>query len=604
MNAERGQYGESMAVDSTLHDVTEPAGFVETLTWHAECTPARPAVVYCTATEGGLAERAVSFTALDGAARRIAGWLGEHRRRGDRVLLPFPAGLDFVRAFVGCLYAGLVPVPAPLPGGHRYQIARTTGIAMDSGASLVITDRASLPVVTRWAREEVDAGLLVVDHDEIVTTGGSAPVAPAPERDALAFLQYTSGSTSEPKGVMVSHGNLVHNIDLMRRTLGWTEDMRFCSWLPAYHDMGLIAMLLAPLYLGGGTVLLSPTDFLKRPYRWLELIDRYDARVSTAPNFGYELCARRISDEQAARLDLSRWSYACNGAEPINPDTLARFAAKFAPAGFRPEALIPGYGLAETTLFVSASKPDRAPTITRVDADSLARHDFRPDPDGVRMVSSGVVNEPGGLDVRIADPATGAPLADGRIGEILVGGGSVTQGYWHREAETRRAFGADGFLHTGDLGAIRAGELYITGRIKEMLVIRGRNLYPHDIEREVGAVDPMLADLPCCVFSVPAPEEEVVVLQELRVRGVPEQTLRELAGRIKNALGTALGVRVAGVSFLRLGAVRRTTSGKIQRTLMRDLFSSGALDPVHEDLDPVLRRRYRPVPETADLVSR
>ncbi len=468
----------------------------------------------------------------------------------------------------------------------------------------------------RWLDGERDAlPELTVATVESAQEAGDAdawhewPVGP----EALCFLQYTSGSTSEPKGVMVPHGALVHNLRLMRDCHGWHGGMTWCSWLPAYHDMGLIAMMLAPLYLGGTAVLMSSTDFLKRPVSWLRLIERHRAEISCAPNFAYDLCARRLTEEQTAGLDLSSWRYACNGAEPVDAATLTRFAERFAGAGFSARSLLPGYGLAEATLYVSGTRADRPPVVLRADPSALAGGEVaeaEPGSTAQELVSSGIVR---GLDVRVVDPGTRAELSEGRVGEIWIRGGSVALGYWNRAEETRRTFGAatadgdTGFLRTGDLGALRAGELYVTGRIKEMIIVHGRNLYPHDIERELRDLAPAFADLPAAVFAVRpggahAPEE-IVAVQEVRGRGLSGEELAALARTARAGLARRLGVRVGGVALVKAGRIRRTTSGKIQRTLMRGLFEGGELQPLHEELAPELATAFRSGGRTRETPS-
>jgi acyl-CoA synthetase (AMP-forming)/AMP-acid ligase II len=572
---------------------------VAALRRNAEATPDKPAVIHSRRIADGVGELTLSYAELDRAAAATAIWLRERCRAGDRALLLYPNGLDFVTAFLGCLYAGVTPVPAPLPEVNRTSADRTASIARDCLPAIVLTDAVNLWAVSaRLHQNGLESVPAVATDTEALPDPAGWRDLPC-DPDSLALLQYTSGSTSDPKGVMVSHGNLMHNFEVEQRLLGWTGDMRFCSWLPVYHDMGLISMLLVPLFLGGTAIVMSPTDFLKHPVGWLQLIDRHGVVASGAPNFAFDLCRRRVTDDQVAALDLSRWRYACNGSEPIDHRTLRLFAERFAPAGFRAEALTPGYGMAEATLFVAGTRPAGLPVVTPVNAESLRKNVFEPvsaDGDGQALVSSGVVD---GLDVRVVDPVSAEVLPDTAVGEIWIRGGSVAQGYWRKEEQTERTFrartstGEGDFLRTGDLGVLHDGELYITGRIKELLIIHGRNLYPADIEALVRDLGEPFASLPCCAFSVPAPHEEVVIVQEVRRRGLDEVAMRTLAATIRTTLSRKLDIRVAGVVLTRLGQIRKTTSGKTQRLAVRELFMSDLLLTLYEDLDPKLRDRYR-----------
>ncbi|MGW6980810.1 fatty acyl-AMP ligase [Streptomyces sp. NPDC054932] len=585
--------------------------FPDFIVRHARNQPERPAAVFA---RHGLPDERLTYAELDTAARRVAVRLtGLGVLPGSRVLLLLPTGLDFVKAFLGCMYAGAVPVPAPQPGGQRHHLARTAGIARDAGVTAVLTDGADLDEITAWLRED---GLDGVVCETVATTeaAGDAAAWSRPVHtdgdaggeaggEALAFLQYTSGSTSEPKGVMVSHRNLLHNIDLIRTRLRIDSSDSVCSWLPMYHDMGLIGLLLMPLRLGLTTTLMSAVDFLKRPFMWLEVVARQQVTITSAPSFAYDLCARRLTDEQVAGLDLSRWRVACNGAEPIDPAVLDRFAKRFAPSGFRSEFFLPCYGMAETTLFISGREPQDEPLVLSVDAAALERDALvpvAPDRPGSPLVSCGTVSD---LEARIVDPKTAEALPDGLVGEIWVRGGSVARGYWAKEEQTRETFRARiagsseedgaGFLRTGDLGAFLDGELYVTGRLKEMMIVNGRNLYPQDIERDVRTVHPSLASLATAVFSVPAPQEQLVIVQEVRPAGLDGVTPAELAASIRSLIGERLGARVSNVVLVRPGRVEKTTSGKIRRGLMRERFMRSGIEVLHEVLDPAVRDAFR-----------
>ncbi|MEZ0090164.1 fatty acyl-AMP ligase [Streptacidiphilus sp. EB129] len=574
-------------------------GLVGRLRRHASENPDRVAALFMRGESQEPTPVQLNYAELDRTARSTAAWLQRRTSPGDRVLLLHPQGLDLVTSFAACLYAGVAPVVVPVPGGHAHQAARTAGIAADCGAAVALTDSGTYLEVAAWLELPGTPPLecAVTDIDELAPPEEWTDPGIGPEQ--LAFLQYTSGSTSDPRGVVVTHANLEHNITLLCEIFGWTPEMRFCGWVPMFHDMGLIITVLVPLYLGTTTVLMTATSFLKRPYLWLELIDRYDVQVSCAPNFAYDLCVRRLTDEQVDSLDLSRWVCAVNGAEPIDAATLDRFTKRFAPSGFRNETFAPAYGMAETTLGVSGTAVGVAPVLRRVDSAALERNVLVPaaaDGESVTLVGCGRV---GSLDVRIVAPDTGVELPEGRIGEIWVRGDSVTGGYWQRPELTETLFRADitdgdrGFLRTGDLGALFDGELHITGRIKEMLIIRGRNLYPHDIEREARALDPRFEGRLTSVFAVPGQDDEIVVVQEVRGTALDEEELSGLAQLVRDELGRSLGVRVSNVVLVRPGQVRRTTSGKLQRSLMRELFMKDELTPLHEELGADVRRRYR-----------
>ncbi|MCK9877845.1 fatty acyl-AMP ligase [Frankia sp. Ag45/Mut15] len=576
--------------------------FVRMLTQHAERAPDRQAVIFCRNSLGGDIEQSLSYAELDRAARLIAAGLAECCARGDRVLLLYPQGLDFVCGFVGCLYAGLLPVVAP-PTGDRAKLGRIALIAADAEISAILTVPAEHASVADVLAAEGHPPVPILDIGDLVHPDTAAPWQPVQaEPGDTAFLQYTSGSTSTPRGVVVSHGNLVHNIRLLLAGLGWEPGQVCCGWIPMFHDMGLILTLLSPLYLGTTTVLLAPSDFLRRPYRWLHLVSRYRATITAAPNFAYELCVRRVTDAQLADLDLdlSAWRIAVCGAEPVDAGTLRRFADRFAPAGFRLSSFAPGYGLAETTLALSTTHVDEPPRIREVDAEQLAAHRLVPATGGrsTALVASGRI---GDNDVRIIDPQTRQELPDGLVGEVWVRGASVTGGYWRRPDLTaelfqaRTAGGETGFLRTGDLGCTEDSWLFVTGRLKEVLIVHGRNLYPQDIERELCGLHAAFGERTSSAFSVPAPTEEIVVVQEIRPAGLAAP-LPELASLVKARLSSSLGTRVANVVFVAPGRVPRTTSGKLQRGLLRDRFMRNELKVLFEDLLPELRRRYRANP--------
>ena len=450
----------------------EHRSFVELMCARAAEHGDRTALIFSADPLRAEADETVTYGELDRSAREVAALLQDRFSAGDRLLVLHPSGPGFARSLLGCMYAGMVPVPAPPPDGRqRRQADRLAAIARDAGAAGALADGTDLEALESWAKEQDLEGVTVLAprsaEDEPPAANRWRP--PAADPHAPAFLQYTSGSTDDPKGVIVDHANLLANAGLLAAIAGMSADRPVGGWLPLYHDFGLIGLLLTPLVLGGRSALMPPTAFLKRPHTWLTLIDRHGIDFSPAPNFAYDLCVQRITDEQLARLDLSRWRCAVNGAEPVQAATVEAFTRRFAAAGLRPEAMLPGYGMAETTLVVSGDRPARRAVITEVDAAAFERGELLA-PAGRRRtapVSSGPAEH---LDIRIIDPDAGRTLPDGRVGEDLGERPDVSHGYWGRPAETRRVFdavtpdGESGFLRTGDLGILHEGELYVTGR--------------------------------------------------------------------------------------------------------------------------------------------
>lgn len=564
----------------SVADIGDANSLHEIVRYHAFSDPSREALRYL---QGSTLDGTVlTYGDLDRAASAVADQLTRTCEPGDRCLLLYPFGPEFIVAFLGCLYAGVVAVPTPLPGRYRHERRRIHSIAQDSGAVLALTDEASRSDVLDWMHEDQIDGLQVVvtgvvteqaDHREPMTVG----------RDTLAMLQYTSGSTGDPKGVMLKHGNLLDNIGSINRTFSFDENTVFGGWIPHFHDMGLIGQLLPALVVGSRCIVMSPRSFAYRPHMWLKMIEEFDIDWSPAPNFAYELCCRRITDEQLAKLDLSRWRYAVNGSEPIHAKTLNAFAERFAPAGFRAESFTPCYGMAETAVFISGDPAP--PTIITVDAETLEDNKVveASEDRAVRtLVSCGV---PGEFDVRIVDPAAGYQLPSGAVGEIWISGASVSAGYWNNPDATEQTFageldGIDGvFLRTGDLGVLYEDKLYVTGRIKEMMTMHGRNLYPYDVEHELRSAHPQLAGGVGAVFTVTeehSTDPGMVITHEVK-GSRSEDELRELAIGMKETIAREMGATAACVALLRPGTVRRTTSGKIQRAEMRALFRAGEL---------------------------
>ncbi len=456
----------------------------------------------------------LTYQALDAQARDIGARLMAQGASGERVLLLYPPGLDYVAGFFGCLYAGAVAVPVYPPRLDR-PLTRFLSIIEDAEPAHALATEAVCAVGEQLMADHRPLRWLATDTLDGSWTERWTP--PALDAEAIAFLQYTSGSTASPKGVMVSHRNLLHNQSLIQRAFGTRPDSKVVGWLPLYHDMGLIGNVLHPMWLGTHCVLLSPLEFLKEPLRWLKAISDFGGTVSGGPNFGFDLCVRKIPPEVRRTLDLSRWTVAFNGAEPIRPETLDRFADAFAVSGFSRDAFVPCYGLAEATLLASGGKPE--PRARGFDPKALEQRRVQRSQDSVarRLVACGDASL-----VKVVDPSTRAELPPEAVGEIWVRGDSVAKGYWGRpevSTETFRATTTSGegpFLRTGDLGFIDEGQLFVAGRIKDMLIIRGRNHYPQDFELTAEESHPGLRPGCGAAFALEVDgEERLVVVHEV-----------------------------------------------------------------------------------------
>ncbi len=542
------------------------------------------------------AEQQISYAELDRWARSIAARLIAAGAEGERVLLLYPPGFAYIAAFFGCLYAGAIAVPAYPPRMNR-NLDRLQAVVNDATARIALTTEEILARTSQfmadWPALEA-LQWIAINHD---TGEGDAWRERFLTADSLAFLQYTSGSTGNPKGVMLTHRNLLENLEAIRRRLGNTPESVGVSWVPPYHDMGLIMGILQSIYVGFPTVLMAPASFVQRPLRWLEAISHYRGTYSCAPNFAYELCMRKVTPEEMQTLDLSSWTCALNGAEPIRRETLERFVEVFGACGFRREAHIPAYGLAESTVFVSGIDRSITPLYQVIDLqrDALERHELvemAPGAEGsVGLVGCGRTHLNHSL--RIVHPETCLECPPDQVGEVWVSGPSVGQGYWQRTEETEQTFrariadtGEGPFLRTGDLGFIRNGELYITGRMKELVIIRGRNYYPQDFERIAEAAHSDLRPGCGAAFSVEANgEEQLVIVYEVNRR--PSGTPEEIFEAIRRAVAQEYDLQVYAISLIQHGSLPKTSSGKIQRRTCRAQFLERRLTVVAEWVRPL-----------------
>jgi len=554
---------------------------------------------------GGEDVAQLSYAGLDLRARAIAAALQRLGAGGQRALLLYPPGLEFVAAFFGCLYAGVVAVPAYPPRSAR-TLPRLLEIARDARPAVALTTTELAAMIGGMAAQVPDlSALRLLATNAVPLDEAAAWTDPGASGSTMAFLQYTSGSTAAPKGVMVTHGNLLHNEEMIRQAFGQTAESVIVGWLPLYHDMGLIGNVMQPLYLGARCVLMSPIAFLQSPKRWLAAISRYRATTSGGPNFAYDLCVRKISPADRADLDLASWDTAFNGAEPVRAETMARFAEAFGGCGFQANAFFPCYGLAEATLFVTggtgSGEVRGAPRVAAFDRALLEAGEARPlpaaDPASRTLVSCGRAWL--GQELAIVDPATLTPCDGGAIGEVWVRGPSVAQGYWQRPVETAETFdgrlardpgepraGAETnpapFLRTGDLGFLDGGELFIAGRLKDLIIIRGRNLYPQDIELTVERSHPALRPGCGAAFSIELGQEErlVVVHEHERTPNdspLDPESVEAIAEAVRRAVAEQHEAQVQQVVLLRAGTIPKTSSGKIQRRACRAALLGGRL---------------------------
>jgi acyl-CoA synthetase (AMP-forming)/AMP-acid ligase II len=534
----------------------------------------------------GTEEAALTYGELHRAALALATRLAGAAQRGDRAVLVFPPGLEFMVAFFGCLIAGIIAVPMMMP---RRNSARDSSAAIVANCEPVIALTTSAFALRGdlQARFERD-GLqwLAVDLD---ADGPHDAGMPLPDSGDIAFLQYTSGSTSDPKGVAVSHVNLLANLEMIRRSLGNTGRSTYVNWVPLYHDMGLILNALQAFYVGAPCVLMAPNGFMQRPLNWLRAIHSYKAEVACSPNFGYDLCVSRYRPEQMEGIDLSNWKVALNGAEPVRAETITRFIETFASHGFRQSAAFPAYGMAEATLLISGGRRGAGHVTRTVSQAALQAHRVTSptdDADAQTLVGCGRALE--GERIAIVDPDRFGRLPAGQVGEIWVSGPNVARRYFRNEAATisglRARIEGDeeaSWLRTGDLGFLdEDGELFVTGRIKELIIIRGINHYPQDIEQTTQRLHPSLRQNGGAAFSVPDEngEEQLAIVQEIERTERNRIDAEELKGLIREGVTDQHELFARHIELIRPGALPKTTSGKIQRGVARKLWLEGRLD--------------------------
>jgi acyl-CoA synthetase (AMP-forming)/AMP-acid ligase II len=561
------------------------SSLVALLARRAELQPDDRAYIFLS--DRGVEEASITFRQLHSAALALAARLKKIVRPGDRAILVFPPGLEFLIAFFGCQIARVIAVPMMVP---RRQSARDSSAAIMANCEPVV----ALTSPAFATRGDVHARFLsghlqwlTVDTTHIEA---GATDLPAPDPQDIAFLQYTSGSTSEPKGVAVSHANLLGNLEMIRRSLGTTKQSTYVNWVPLYHDMGLILNALEAFYVGALCVLMAPNGFMQRPLNWLRAIHRYRGEVACSPNFGFDLCVRRHNADQMQGVDLSSWKVALNGAEPVHAETIKRFIETFGGHGFDPAAVFPAYGMAEATLLIAGGHRGGGHVTRAVSRSGLQTHAVSAPVDHAdiqTLVGCGraLVNE----RIAIVEPDSRRRLPADAVGEIWVNGPNVAQFYWRNPEATRTSLTAQiagehddaNWLKTGDLGFLdETGELFITGRIKDLIIIRGNNHYPQDIEHTVQALHPAFRQNCGAAFSVSddSGEETLVIIQEIERTERNSIDPAEMKGSIREGVANQHELFARHIALIRPGALPKTTSGKIQRSLARRLWLERRFD--------------------------
>ncbi|WP_414578853.1 fatty acyl-AMP ligase [Anabaena sp. CCY 9402-a] len=572
---------------------------VELLQYRAKIQPEKTAFTFLQ--DGEIETGSLTYQSLAQQAKAIASQLqitsnlgdGVPPTVGDRALLLYPPGLEFIAAFFGCLYGGVVAVPA-YPPRRNQNLSRLQAIVADAQATVILTTKSLLPQLQEWFSQNAElAAIKLLATDDLDSNSALNWQPPQLSKDTLAFLQYTSGSTGTPKGVMVSHSNLLHNSECIKKAFELTSESISVSWLPSFHDMGLIDGILQPLYTGFLGVLIPPTSFIQRPICWLKAISKYRATHCGSPNFGYDLCIRKITPQQIQQLDLSSWNSAYSGAEPVCQETLEKFGDILQVCGFRSKALYPCYGLAEATLMVSGGLLQDEPVYCAVETEALENNQVIINQAEDKKVKQLVGCGRAWLDTKIAiaHPENLTQCKPDEIGEIWVSGATVACGYWQRPEETKQTFHAyladtrqGPFLRTGDLGFLRDGELFVTGRIKDVMIIRGRNHYPQDIELTVEQSHPALRPSCGAAFTVTVKgEEKLIVVQE-----VERSWLRKLDGEaviiaIRKAIAQQHELQIYATFLIKTNTISKTSSGKIQRRLCREKLLTGKLEVLASD---------------------
>lgn len=553
--------------------------------------------------DGETSQQTLTYLQLHQQAVQIASYLQSFLSPGDRVLVvyPYSAGLEFIAAFFGCLYAGAIAVTDNPPVSPQAIVKLQTRLESSQCRAILSTKALIEQLKIQFSVEKEEetrrgTSLRWVATDDLLDQNLAIDWQKPPiNGDTVAFLQYTSGSTGTPKGVIVTHGNVLHNSAIIYKAFGHHNHSKGLIWLPLFHDMGLIGGVVQPLYGSFPVTLMSPVALVQKPFRWLEAISEYQTTTSGGPNFAYDLVCRTATPEKLEQLDLSSWDVAFSGAEPVRWDTLKRFAEIFGPCGFKPEAFYPCYGMAETTLFISGGHKHQTPNILWVDPVALEHNQV------IQTQETSLANNPQSRktrslvscgfpwladEVMIVDPQELTPRDADQVGEILVSGKGVGLGYWDKPEDTETTFrvyveGRGPYLRTGDLGFLQDGELYITGRIKDMMILWGRNRYPQEIEATLDTCHPAIRAGHSAAFSVETElGEQLIIAAEIERRYLRNLNVEEVVNAIRQAIAEQNTVDVFAIVLLKTTTIPKTTSGKIQRRACRTKFLEGSLDSV------------------------
>ncbi|PYF84501.1 MULTISPECIES: AMP-binding protein [Marinomonas] len=555
-----------------MKQTVEPKNWIGVLEQQAKDYSDKVAFGY--SAKGAELDHQITFSELAARAKSLAVVLRQHVEQGERALLLMPNGIDYVVGFFACVYAGVIAVPAYPPQHRRRDWGRLASITQDCQASLVLCSSGHEEKVNQWRdAQALTCAIVQVDSDK----GDQADAWQSPDVDShdVMFLQYSSGSTGAPKGVMLSHRNLLENTRLISERFDFNADCQCVSWLPMYHDMGMVGYVLTPILKGSFVCLLPPPLVIQSPFAWLQTISRYQEVISGGPNFIFDHCVDRINDEQKQSLDLSGWRTIPNGAEPILEQTLKRFDSAFASVGLSAEAMKPSYGMAEACLFVAAMTTEQSwkTLSSNTSGECVCSGELHPE-----------------MPIKIVDPASLQEVEPGEQGEILFKGNSVSAGYWGKPELNRQVFnltvaGESGYFRSGDLGFVADGHLCINGRLKEMLIVNGVNHFPQDIEATVQGIDEDLTAHGGAAFSLPAvagQPERVVLVQELSRHGLRRADLAELTTAIRQVVAQVHELSLSAVILISPASLPKTTSGKIQRLKCRDLYQDSALTIVHQ----------------------